>query len=210
MRPGWCLGIGRRSRCFPFLGSFAATVGARVLVFRPYAAESGDEPPSTDLVDRVGHLGQERRVAVVRIGDERPDQDPGRRNGHGRRDRPALPGANGRPRRRTARAAHRRPRRRRTPRLRPAAPSSEALATSGSGRRSHRRTSGAPGRSGRGGWTARPSLLPLTLIAGQPARWVLDRQGEGPQTAMPWSPRATSTASISSVSLGRLPSGITR
>jgi len=37
-----------------------------------------------------------------------------------------------------------------------------------------------------------------------------DDLGEGAQTAMPWSPRATSIASISSVSLGRLPSGITR
>ena len=44
---------------------------------------------------------------------------------------------------------------------------------------------------------------------GQPVRGP-DRLGQGPQTAMPWSPRATSIASISSVSLGRLPSGITR
>ena len=44
---------------------------------------------------------------------------------------------------------------------------------------------------------------------GQTARGP-DHVGEGAQTAMPWSPRATSIASISSVSLGRLPSGITR
>lgn len=47
------------------------------------------------------------------------------------------------------------------------------------------------------------------LGTGQPVRGP-DRLGQGPQTAMPWSPRATSIASISSVSLGRLPSGITR
>jgi hypothetical protein len=61
------------------------------LPFVPARPESEDEPPSADLVNGIGHLGEQRRIAPTRAGDERAQSDPvgdGRDRGE---QRPPLP-----------------------------------------------------------------------------------------------------------------------
>ena len=38
-------------------------------------AQAEDEPATADLIDRVGHLGQQRRVAIRGAGDQRAECD---------------------------------------------------------------------------------------------------------------------------------------
>ena len=63
----------------------------------PARAEAEDEPAATQLVDRGGLLGEQRRVVEVGAGDERPELDPRRRGGDRGQQRPRLPRAASRP-----------------------------------------------------------------------------------------------------------------
>jgi hypothetical protein len=63
----------------------------------PAGPDAEHEPATRDLVDRVGLLGQDRRVVEAEAGDERPELDPAR---HGRdrgKARPGLPRPSRRP-----------------------------------------------------------------------------------------------------------------
>src|SRR4029453_1781949 len=63
-----------------------------VVRFVPAGAETEDEAAAADLVDRVGDLRLEGRVAVRGAGDERTELDARRDRRQGRQVRPALPG----------------------------------------------------------------------------------------------------------------------
>ena len=65
---------------------------AERLVFRivPAAPDAEDQPTAADVVERGGHLGQQRRVAECRAHDDRPELDAVGRLGDGAEDRPAL------------------------------------------------------------------------------------------------------------------------
>ena len=58
--------------------------------FQP-GAEAEDEPAAADLVDRVGALGEHRRVVERGAGDERPELDPARRGRQRGQQGPGLP-----------------------------------------------------------------------------------------------------------------------
>src|SRR5439155_17300768 len=64
-------------------------------IFRlvPSGAETEDQPSTADLVDRVRHLREHRRVVEARAGHERSELDPGRGRGDRRQHRPDLPRA---------------------------------------------------------------------------------------------------------------------
>ena len=64
-----------------------------VLRLVPAGAEAQDQPAAADLVDRVGHLRQQRRVAEAGADDERADLDPLGDGGQRGQQRPALPRA---------------------------------------------------------------------------------------------------------------------
>jgi hypothetical protein len=51
------------------------------LQLAPPGSEPQDQPAIADLVDRIRHLGQQRRVTKGRAGDEQPDRDPVRGGG---------------------------------------------------------------------------------------------------------------------------------
>ena len=64
-----------------------------VLGLVPPGAEPQHDAPAADLVEGVGHLRQQRRVAEARAGDERPEVDAAGRLRHRAEHRPHLPDA---------------------------------------------------------------------------------------------------------------------
>jgi hypothetical protein len=57
----------------------------------PPRTERQHQPPATDLVDGVGHLGRQGRVSERPAAHERPQRDPRRDRGKRRHQRPPLP-----------------------------------------------------------------------------------------------------------------------
>jgi hypothetical protein len=57
----------------------------------PSGTKAEDQPARTHLVDGIGHLGEQRRVAERRAHDQRPELDARRGLGQGREQRPTLP-----------------------------------------------------------------------------------------------------------------------
>jgi hypothetical protein len=64
-----------------------------MLPFGPARPEPQDQPPAADLVDRVGHLREQRRIPEAGAGDERAEFDPPGGGGERGQQGPALPGA---------------------------------------------------------------------------------------------------------------------
>jgi hypothetical protein len=64
-----------------------------VLRFVPTGADPDDQAPAADLLDRVGHLGEERRIAERGTQYPGADLDPFRRRGERGNERPAFPNA---------------------------------------------------------------------------------------------------------------------
>ena len=63
-----------------------------VLRLVPARAETEDQPAAADLVDGVGHLGQQGRVAETGADDQGAELDPPGGGRQRREERPALPG----------------------------------------------------------------------------------------------------------------------
>src|SRR5215217_3433552 len=65
----------------------------RVLGFMPAGTETEDQPAAADLVDGVGHLGNQSRIAEAGAGYERTDLESPGRGGKCGQQRPGIPGA---------------------------------------------------------------------------------------------------------------------